>query len=143
MKVKLLESNYDKETGISTASIETDCGIFYGKARLHPDDKEYESNFAGCNYAETRAIIKYFKYKAKIVKIKIEGIKSYEKTLKNRKDYNKYSIENIMLKKYIVELEKNKAHWEDNIVSLQEKLNAGIDNRIKVIKKMKDKKGDK
>ena len=48
-----------------------------------------------------------------------------------------------MLRKYIVELEKDKAHWEDNIVSLQEKLNAGIDNRIKVIKKMKDKKGDK
>ena len=63
--------------------------------------------------------------------------------LKNRKEYNKYSIENIMLRKYIVELEKNKAHWEDNIVSLQEKLNAGIDNRIKVIKKIKDKKGDK
>ena len=57
MKIKLLSSNYDEETGISVASIQTDYGIFTGTSKLHEEDKHISSHYAGCQYAETKAIL--------------------------------------------------------------------------------------
>ena len=37
-QAKLIYSNYDPETGISIARIQTPHGTFKGKARVHPND---------------------------------------------------------------------------------------------------------
>ena len=70
MKIKIIDTSYDTETKISTVIINTDLGKFTGKARLHEEDIDIESSFAGYNYAEARAIIKYMKEKVKILIIK-------------------------------------------------------------------------
>ena len=57
--IQTKDTNYNAETGISTAWIATDLGDFYGEAKLAPEDKDIASSFAGCRYAEMRAIIKY------------------------------------------------------------------------------------
>ena len=42
MTIKLLFSNYDKETKISTVLINTDLGIFKGQAILKEEDYDIE-----------------------------------------------------------------------------------------------------
>ena len=70
MKIKLIHSEYNEETGRSYVKIATDCGIFDGEAFLHPDDAKFASKYAGCEYAETRALIKYMSRKAQNAKVK-------------------------------------------------------------------------
>lgn len=75
-KVKLIESNYNSETGVSYAIIETDLGNFRGKAKLHPEDAAIASSFAGCQYAERRAVLKYLAKKQKILTKELDLIKN-------------------------------------------------------------------
>lgn len=62
----LLYAHYDEETGVSKVRIQTPYGVFKGKAKLHPDDINYDSRYAGCELAELRAVIKAYKFKKKI-----------------------------------------------------------------------------
>ena len=86
MKIKLIESNFDRETGVSYAKIQTDYGVFAGSAKLHEEDKEHVSSFAGCHYAETRAIIAYMKHRVKLLNERIESLDKMQGTY--RKLYN-------------------------------------------------------
>ena len=61
--MKIIYSNFDETTGISTVTILTKIGEFTGTSKLHDEDKNISSSFAGCRYAEIRAIIKYHKKK--------------------------------------------------------------------------------
>lgn len=79
-KTKLVYSNYDPESGISIARIQTPHGTFKGKARVHPLEADIASSYAGCKYAEIRAYIKYYKFLAKLKQSSIEEItKIYNK----------------------------------------------------------------
>ena len=101
MKIKLIESNFDRETGISYAKIQTDYGVFAGSAKLHEEDKEHVSSFAGCHYAETRAIIAYMKHRVKLLNERIESLENCKKVLENRKEYDHNSVENRTIRKQI------------------------------------------
>lgn len=79
--MKLLSSIFDAETGISTVTIQTELGIFQGRARLHPDDRDNASNLAGCRLAEERAILKYFKTLLKYKKIEFKALNHIYKDL--------------------------------------------------------------
>ena len=68
---------FDKDTGISTAIINTDCGVFKGTAKLADADKEYPSRFVGCDIALTRAHYKYVKVKYNIVKAQFHFIQQH------------------------------------------------------------------
>ena len=61
MKIKLIDSWYDEESGNSYAKIRTDYGEFEGWSTLHEEDADLASKYAGCQYAETRAVLKYMK----------------------------------------------------------------------------------
>ena len=76
MKTKILYSNYDNNTGVSTVTIQTKYGIFTGTAKIHPDDKNYSSSFFGCELAELRAGIKNLKAKLKKVNYQLETIET-------------------------------------------------------------------
>ena len=118
MKIKLLNSNYDEETGISTASIQTDYGIFTSTSKLHEEDKDIVSTYAGCQYAETKAILKYMKYRTKLIKQQIKGLEDCQKALMNLKDYNHNSVENRTIRKQIYLLKRQKKDFENRISSL-------------------------
>ena len=85
LKIKTTYSNFNKETGISTTVILTDLGHFLGIARLHPDDKETASRYAGCRYAEMRATTKYIKAKKKAIQEEIKLLKEIEEDIENPK----------------------------------------------------------
>ena len=56
MKTKMVFSEYNPETRMSTVKVANTFGIFTGYAKCHPQDTE--SSFLGCHLAEYRATIK-------------------------------------------------------------------------------------
>lgn len=88
--MKFISSSYDPETGISKVVMQH-LGIkFTGTARLHPED-ERGSSFAGCEYAEIRAIIKALKYERKLAKQKADMAIDFVKSCECYKKFTKES----------------------------------------------------
>lgn len=138
--IKLKDCNYDKESGISYAEIETDIGIFYEYAFLNPEDADIESTFLGCEIAEYRATIEYFKAKLKNINIKINTLLDLQKDLKKITNENCKTYKKVCDKLKNYELEKKEFVY--NIKSLKTAIENKIDNRIVIINKMKEKKQD-
>ena len=142
MKIKMIKSNFDEITGISEVTIATDIGEFSGTSKLHDEDRNISSSFAGCQYAEMRAVIKYMKRKIHDLDMQIKGLTDFQSSLKCRKDYNHISIENSKVRRRIYELNKQKEIWEKRINSLHERMLRNMEQREKVIEKIIN-KGDK
>ena len=142
MKIKMIKSNFDEITGISEVTIATDIGEFSGTSKLHDEDRNISSSFAGCQYAEMRAVIKYMKRKMHDLDMQIKGLTDFQSSLKCRKDYNHICVENSKARRRIYELNKQKEIWEKRMNSLYEKMLRNMEQREKVIEKIIN-KGDK
>ena len=142
MKIKMIKSNFDEITGISEVTIATDIGEFSGISKLHDEDRNISSSFAGCQYAEMRAVIKYMKRKMHDLDMQIKGLTDFQSSLKCRKDYNHISIENSKARRRIYELNKQKEIWKKRMNSLYERMLRNMEQREKVIEKIIN-KGDK
>ena len=66
--MKFISSSYDEETGKSVVVLQHMGKKFKGVAHVHPSDKEIASSFAGCEYAEIRAMIQALKYERRRMK---------------------------------------------------------------------------
>lgn len=136
--IKLISSNYDEEDGISEVVIATEIGNFYGCAFLHPDDENVASSFLGCEIAEYRATIAYFKEVLKRINISLNTLYELQYALN---DFTPLTIN-----KKIIQKEQYKKELQNNIKSLQEVINNKVENRLLIIKKLeeiKEKKEDK
>ena len=142
MKIKMIKSNFDEITGISEVTIATDIGEFSGTSKLHDEDRNISSSFAGCQYAEMRAIIKYMKRKMHDLDMQIKGLTDFQSSLKCRKDYNHICVENSKARRRIYELNKQKEIWKKRMNSLYERMLRNMEQREKVIEKIIN-KGDK
>ena len=142
IQMKTIASDYNEETGVSVVHLATDIGDIKGYAKLHPEDKDIASHFAGCRYAEMRAGIKYMKTKAKIAKYKLEPLNRIYSNLKkmNFFDSNNKGIK--MLEKEIYLLEDEVETFTTNAKTLQERLDKAINSRPQLIKDMISKKKD-
>ena len=141
MKIQIatISSNYDETTGISKTVILTDLGSFEGFAKLHPDDKDNASRFAGCRYAEERALIKYAKMKIKVINNQLEVLKNISNELRNKKFY-KENNGTKLLEKNIYILEDDKEYFKNVIKSLSQKIIDDIAERDKFLKEREEKK---
>lgn len=88
--MKFIRSFYE-ENGHSIVLIKHLKRLFYGEARVHPDDKEKASEFAGCSYAEDRAMIKALKYERKIAKNEAEICRKFIKACESTKAWDSNS----------------------------------------------------
>lgn len=86
--MKFISSTFNKETGISIVVMEHMGVQFEGRAKLHPDDANRASEFAGCAFAETRATIKALKHERKMAKEKAEQIRKFVKQCECYKDWD-------------------------------------------------------
>lgn len=140
MKIKIIKSDFDRKTGISTVIIQTNLGKFIGLSKLHEEDKPYESSFAGCQYAEMRAIIKYMKARIQKISNEIIGLEKGIKMLMNLKDYNKDSLENRKLRKQLYIMKQEKKDWEERLKSLSDRLYKKMNERVAFIKRIEKEK---
>ena len=123
--IQTKSTDYNEKTGISTAWIVTDLGDFFGKAKLSPEDKDIASNFAGCKYAEMRAILKYSKLKIKILKAQLEPL------LRIKNNYEKMNVSKLGYKnKAMEEVEKEIKRLKDNLTIITLKRN-NLENKLK------------
>jgi len=72
IRIKFLDSHYDKYSGVSIVRVATRYGVYEGIAREHPEEK-YHSKFFGCMIAECRANIKALKDALKFKKAELKG----------------------------------------------------------------------
>ena len=91
--MKLVNAHFDSETGKSWAVIEHKKTKFVGHAKCHPDDRAEVSKFAGCGYAESRAIIKALKFERKEEIKECEAIRKFVKAVTQYKDFDSTSRE--------------------------------------------------
>lgn len=143
IKIKTIMSDYNQDTGLSKVTIATDLGQFTGYAKLHPEDKEIASNYAGCRYAEMRATVKYMKVKRRIAEYKLEPLNRIYNDLKSSKNFNENNKGVKMLQKQIYLLEDEKESFKNNVRSLESALSLAIEERPKIIEQMKKRKESK
>ncbi len=137
VRSKLIDATY--ENGISTVKLQTPLGVKTGTARLHADDAKFASSLVGCQYAEFRALIQYYKDKVKQLKVQL---KAYI-TLKNdcgcagidRSGESTYKI----LLTHINMTRKEIADYEAVIQAIEEQIATAITERDELHKKLKDK----
>lgn len=133
-QTKLIYSNYDPDTGISIARIQTPHGTFKGKARVHPNEINIASHYAGCKYAEIRAYIKYYKFLAKLTQSTIEEVTKIYNKLDQCKDIpNKATY---ILRDHLDALKKEKETYLNTAKEYGEEINALIEERSKILKKI-------
>lgn len=87
--MKFISSSYNPETGISTVTMQHMGKKFVGTAKLHPDEKDKGSEYAGCYYAEIRATILALKYERKIAQIEADICRNFVKSLECYNKFNK------------------------------------------------------
>ena len=75
--MKLIYSDFNKNTGISTVVLQNREGCYKGIARVHPEDDNDGNAITGCSIAESRAMIKYHKAMIKKNKTKIKALQSF------------------------------------------------------------------
>ena len=140
--IKLYSSNFDENTGISTATIATDYGFFSATSKLHEEDLDISSSYAGCEYAEMRATIKYIKKRIEVLNNQITGLENYQKQLLGRADYDPKSTENIVLRKQISILKREKEDWRRRKESLTNALVIKMNSRRTIVSAIANKKGE-
>lgn len=140
---KILYSNFNKDTGISTTIIRNKYGTFKGRSKLHDSDKEYASNYAGCRFAEMKANIKCLKKQKADKQLRLTELKHFKKILEDIKGYNPESLEARKLRKRIYILNKEIQQLDDTINKAAAALKQEIQERDKALaflKKYKNKK---
>lgn len=140
MKIKLIESWYNEKDGISYAKISTDYGEFEGWASLHEEDEDIASRYAGCQYAEQRAVLKYMKFRIRILAYQIKALINCQNQIEGRALYNRNGVESRALRKQIFILQKEKKDWQSRYDSLNEKLLNSMNSRREIINKIKEDK---
>lgn len=146
----LIYSNFNKNTGISTAILQDKNGRYVGKAKVCPEDKEYESEFFGCRLAEMRATLEYYKQELKRTKVQLKPLEDlWNYIIYFDKEYSSSNTESRIEKQikarinyyrnYIKSIKEEKKELEDFI---QDSIKMR-DKTIKKIKKQHEKfKGD-
>lgn len=79
--MKFLYGYFHPQTGESVVALADKNGVYTGQARLHPDDKDYASEFAGCRLAERRAWIQYLRKECRRKQIMLNTIKDLMKDI--------------------------------------------------------------
>ena len=139
IQMKTIASDYNEETGLSAVTITTDFGDFIGYAKLHPDDAEIASHFAGCRYAEMRAVIKYMKEKIKISQYQLKPLKKIYYNLFNNRYYDIKNKGFKLLEKEMYLLEDDIETYKQYVKSLNERIKRDIDERPNIINKIMNK----
>lgn len=95
MVYQLIESVFDEKTGKSYITIKYKNKFYTGFAKLHPDDADKASRFAGCRFAEERACIKALKDELKQKRHDCDECRKFVRAIKN---YNAFDSESATAK---------------------------------------------
>lgn len=138
--MKFISSYYDQNTGTSYVTVQHLGKKFEGVAHTHPSEKDYASEFAGCEYAELKAIIKALKYERKIAKVKSDEALDFVKSCLCYKNFNPDDPSTIVVKRQLQKRINRVNKITDEINATIEYLNERIKQRSNFYKKIENKK---
>lgn len=133
--IKLIQSNYDEESGMSCVTLDTDLGKFYGYAFLNKEeDIEIASAYFGCELAEMDATLQYYNHKRFLLAQGLEALYRFRVDLKRNPQYNSESFESELLEKRIKQKENQKHLYDIMIKNLKKAIKIRPEQRIENIK---------
>jgi hypothetical protein len=133
--IKLTESHFDEESGISCVTLDTDLGKFYGYAFLNKEeDGEIASAYFGCELAEMEATLQYYDKKRYLLAQGLEALYSFRVDLKRNPQYNSESFEAQLLDRRINQKENQKRIYDVMIKNLKNAIKTRPEKRIENIK---------
>ena len=133
--IKLIESHFDEESGISCVTLDTDLGKFYGYAFLNrEEDAEIASAYFGCELAEMEATLQYYDKKRYLLAQGLEALYSFRVDLKRNPQYNSESFEVQLLDRRINQKENQKRIYDVMIKNLKNAIKTRPEQRIENIK---------
>lgn len=140
--MKLVYSNFNKQTGESVVILQDKNGRYVGKAKLHPSDTEFSSEFAGCRIAEQRAWLDFYKKELKKAKLQLKPLKdlyNYIWYFNSPAEYHTYHTEWIehQLSVRIDNYTKYIEELKDSIKNLEKAIKDSITARDRIIQKCK------
>ena len=86
--MKFLNGAFDRVSGFSIVTLQHLDKNFTGFAKVHPDDENTATEFAGCTYAESRAYIKAMKYERNKAKEEAEICRKFIKACEGYKNWD-------------------------------------------------------
>lgn len=140
--IKFLESNFDKNSGISCVKIATECGIFYGYALLNPEDKKYESGYLGCEIAEMRAIKDYYERKIHFLNTRILTLEDVAKDIRVNKQFDSEHFEYQIILKRLKQAKDQKQEFKEIIKDIDAAIEVKLDARVALVDRLEKKNQD-
>lgn len=122
----IIKEEFNKETGVSTVTINTHYGAFTGITKMDELDAKYPSTFQGCEIALSKALKKFTKAVITILKEKIKTLRELVHS----------GIKSRPLFKEIKKLEQEKEMWENRYVSLGSCIKTRVESRDMIIKRI-------
>lgn len=135
--MKLLYSYFFPQTGESAVALANRDGVYIGSAKLHPDDKNSASQFAGCRLAECRAWLQYLHKQLSRQKLMLKTIQNLKKDIDLNSPYIDSQTQrriNLKLRDY----SNNIQNLKDNIKQLEDKIKKDIQIRDSLLKRTKN-----
>jgi hypothetical protein len=140
--IKFLESNFDKESGISMVKIATECGFFYGYAFLNPEDRKYESGYLGCEIAEMRAIREYYERKIHFLNTRILTLEDIAKDIRVNKQFDSEHFEYQIILKRLKQAKDQKQEFKEIIKDIDAAIEVKLDARVALVDRLEKKNQD-
>lgn len=138
--MKFISSSYDPENGTSTVVMQHLGEKFTGEAKIHPEEADKKSEFAGCSYAETRATIKGLKYERKIAKEKADAALDFVKSCEGYANFDAESPSAKVMYRQLNQRIKRVNDLADEINDLYRALDMSIKRRDIILKAIQHKK---
>lgn len=135
-KVRMIDSGFNEETGVSYVTIQTPKGQYTGYSVLQEEDKKYVSKMAGCRYAEIKAHIKMIDAEIKEVKSQLHAFERFYKNASRSYRFNESGYEARKMRREMHSFRDKISELEKLKESMHNTLMTAIDNRQKEIEQV-------
>ena len=136
-RIDLVEVDFNPETGLSTATIETDLGRFTGTSLLREEDREIISSYAGCSYAEFKAIRNYLKARVRVKRNEAFALKGIITAFENSSQVENGSRACAIVYRAYYKVLNEIKELKKGIKSLGERISLSAAERDKILKRIK------
>jgi hypothetical protein len=138
----IIKEEFDTITGVTTVTINTDCGAFTGSVKLDDIDAQYPSIYHANELALSKALRKYAKQMVLITREKMQPLKAVLKQCEwvdNNSSNIVWSQATYLIRKEIEKLKKELKLWNTRMLTMTNTINQRIAVRDKIVKAYSDK----
>ena len=136
--MKMEYAEYNESTGLSIVILQKNQNYFIGEVELHEEDADVASSYAGCHFAELKAIIKMLKYDYKEKMKEIRTLERLYKDITGLRDFHihKYSRPVKHLRKQIKIKSEEALLIKERYEFLKASYSNIVDERLKAIRQI-------